>query len=159
VKSWHITRKTELLQRFLTWHERLVDFLGDCSKHCLTATMWFSVLTDRGPHCRQWRYSVDFLSPWICPEDALLWLWLERPCLESLSVFSLGLGNCFRRVIGICNCDPLLHGIFCCLFYWSWEIILWNCKYDLPGKQKPGLIWYEIIAIIKSIHLFGPHCI
>jgi len=28
--------------------KRLVDFLGDCSKHCHTVAMLFSVLTDRG---------------------------------------------------------------------------------------------------------------
>ena len=46
-RSWCIMRITELL-RSISWDKRLVDFVGDWSKHCLTVIMWFSVLTDRG---------------------------------------------------------------------------------------------------------------
>jgi len=39
-------RITEILERSVSWDNRFVDFLGDCSIHCLTVTMCFSVLTD-----------------------------------------------------------------------------------------------------------------
>jgi len=86
---------------------------------------------------RTWMLSCPLLSHWICPEAFLC-------------------GNRFRHEIGLCNLDPLLHGISCCLIHWSREIKLWSANYDLPGKQKPGLIWCEIIAITKWIYLFGP---
>jgi len=65
--------------------------------------------------------------------------------------------NWFRREIGLNNLDPLLHEIYCCLIRWSWEIKLWSFNYDLFGKQKSGLIWYETIVIIKWIHLFASY--
>ena len=57
------------------------------------------------------------------------------------------------------NLDSLLHGISCCLIHWRWVLKLWSSNCDLSGKQAPGLIWYEMIAIIKWIHLFVPPCI
>jgi len=53
---------------------------------------------------------------------------------------------------GLYILDPLLHGISCCLIDWSCEIKLLSSNYDLPGKPKSGLIWYEMIAIMKWIH-------
>ena len=50
--------------------------------------------------------------------------------------------------------DTLLHGISFRLSHWSWEIELSTSNYYLPGKQKLGLIWYEMTSIIKWIHLF-----
>ena len=67
---------------------------------------------------------------------------------------SLSLDNWFRREIGLCNLDPLLHWISRCLIHWSWKIKLSSSSYHLPGKQKPGLIWYEMIAIRKWIQPF-----
>ena len=68
----------------------------------------------------------------------------------------LSLDNWLRHEIGLCNLDPLLHGISCCLIHWSCEIKLWSSTYDLPAKQKPGWIWSKMIAVIKWIHIFGP---
>jgi len=86
--------------------------------------------------------------------------WLKRFYLESLSKTVVEFG----QLISLQNryhsyrLDLLLHGRSCCLIHWSWEMKLWNSNYDLPRKQKPGLIWYKMIVIIKWIGLFGPAC-
>jgi len=92
--SWCIMGIAQLLARSVACDIRLVNLLGDCSKHCLTATMWFPVLTDRGPPRRPLLlYPVNFPSPWIYPGGALLWIWLERPCLESPSEIFFDFGQ------------------------------------------------------------------
>jgi len=44
-------------------------------------------------------------------------------------------------------CNPLKLGNKIC-----------NSKYDLPGKKEAWIILYEIKAIRKWIHPFGPPC-
>ena len=59
-RSWFMMRVTELLERSVSWDKRLVDFLGDCSKDCLTVSVLFSVLTDRGRPLRPLMVSSTF---------------------------------------------------------------------------------------------------
>jgi len=126
----------ELFERSVYWDKRLAHFLGDCSKRCFTVTMWFSVLIDdRG---RQLRPLMLSISAW--------------------KVYPMRLANWFRREMDLFNLGSLLHGMSCCLVHWSWEINLWSCNYDLPGKQKPELIWYGMITMVNWIHVFGPPC-
>jgi len=113
-RSWCIMLINELFERSVCWDKRLAHFLGDCSKRCFTVTMWFSVLIDRG---RQLRPLMLSISAW--------------------KVYPMRLANWFRREMDLFNLGSLLHGMSCCLVHWSWEINLWSCNYDLPGKQKP----------------------
>jgi len=105
-RSWCIMHTTELLERSDSRKKRLVDFLGDCSKHCFTITVWFSVLTDCGRPLRVnvVRYT-SIPSPSICPRGALLWDWLENFCLEIPPKLSLTLSNWFCCKIDLFNLD------------------------------------------------------
>ena len=92
----------------------------------------------------------------VCPGAALLWVWLERFCLES----PCGIVVEFGKLISSRN-RPLQswsspERIILLLDPVKLRIKLWSSNYDLPGKQKLGLIWYEMITIIKWIHHFGP---
>jgi len=152
-RSWCIMRITEL-EGFVSWDQRLLDSLGNCSKHRLTITIWFSVLTDRGRPLRPLMLSCTF--------PIFLNLSRRRIIVSLFSAWKVPLKlsvNWFRREFGPYNLDPFLHEMCCCLIHWSWEITLWSSNYDLPGNQKLGSIWYAMVARIKWIHLFGPPCI
>ena len=72
----HLCPQLNSFERSIFWDKHLVYFLGDCSKHCLTVTMWFSMLTNlvtMAGHSCLWCYPIHFLSPWICLGGTLLW--------------------------------------------------------------------------------------
>ena len=67
-----------------------------------------------------------------------IWVRAPQPCWKIPPKFSLSLDNWFRREMGLYNLDQLKMG----------KKTL-ELNYDLCGRQKPGIIWQKIIAIIK----------
>jgi len=91
----------------------------------------------------------------ICLGGALLWVWLESFCLKSSSEIVV---EFWHQLISSRNRTQQ---------FWSSAarniLLIDTLKlgnktldlYDLPGEQNPGLSWYEVIAIIEWIRLFG----
>ena len=89
-------RISELLERSVNWDKRVVDFLGDCSKHCFTATTSCFVLTtscfvltNRDRPLQPLMLSCTFPVSLILSRTHLLRVCLERFRLESLSEISV----------------------------------------------------------------------
>ena len=77
-RSWCIMRITELLEISVSWNKYILDFVRDCSQHCLGDDVIFC--PDCGRPLRPLMSSCTLPSHWICPGGALLWGWLERFC-------------------------------------------------------------------------------
>jgi len=85
-------RATELLEGYISWDYRLVDFPGYCSKHCLTVTLWFSVLPCSGRPLRHFMLSYCYIS-------VSLSLSMRRFIVSLVGAFLLGkFHRNFRRV-------------------------------------------------------------
>lgn len=137
--------------------KRLVDFLGDCSKHCLTVSVLYSVLTDRSRPLRPSMLSCTFLvslnlsnRQFVLRLDGAFfpgklirdcrWLWkTDFVAKQALTILILSFTE---YLVGL-----------------SIEAGTWN--FGAPTmiylqNRKSGLISLVIISIITWIHVFGP---